>query len=78
MKYKVRSGDLNVIVEASSHNIAMMKAIDESKRPISLGVIVGALKEGDNFIDEVFAITENILKSIKERNKKTFKNFSLN
>jgi hypothetical protein len=60
MKYRVVSGTLDVEIEANTHKLAVIKAIDEHPNS-SLGEIVSCLKIGDDEMDEVFMKTETVL-----------------
>ena len=59
-KYHVKSGSLQVIIEARNHKMAVIKAIDENC-PVDLGVIISSLKEGDSQEDEIYMNTESVL-----------------
>ncbi|HJY22651.1 MAG TPA: hypothetical protein VJ279_07175 [Hanamia sp.] len=59
-KYHVKSGSLQVIIEARNHKMAVIKAIDENC-PVDLGVIISSLKEGDSQEDEIYMNTELVL-----------------
>lgn len=62
-KYRVRSGGLDVVVKARTHQMAIMKALEKNLPP-SLGIIISALKEGDSIDDEIYMLTGTVLENM--------------
>jgi hypothetical protein len=53
-------GTTYATVEATNHQMAAIKAIEEYQ-PDALGLLVAILKEGDSFDDEIFIKSEYLL-----------------
>jgi hypothetical protein len=61
--YNVRSGDIDVVIEAKNHKMAIILAIDKLN-PSSLGVLVACKKEEDDDDDEVYFSTISVLEDM--------------
>lgn len=61
-KYRVQSGNLDIVIEARTNQLAIFKALENYVG--ELGVIISSLIEGGNEDDELFMKTEYALKVI--------------
>ncbi len=59
-KYRVQTGELDVVIEAKNHRMAAITAIDEHK-PKLLGALISVLKEGDSEDEEIFMKSDFVL-----------------
>lgn len=59
-KYKVKSGSLNVTIEAQNHRMAAIKAIDENNHA-KLGLLISILEDGKPLDKEIYMKAEFVL-----------------
>ena len=60
MKYIVKTGDIKIRIEAKTHKMAVILAINNAF-PGGLGVLTSCKKVGDKADDTVYFKTENVL-----------------
>ena len=61
MLYYVKSGDLDVSMNARNHKQAAIRAINSSGRSLGICVVVSKTLIEDNHPDQVYFLTESIL-----------------
>ena len=64
MLYYVKSGDLDVSMNARNHKQAAIRALNLSERSLGVCVVVSKTAIEDNHPDQVYFLTENILQEV--------------